>query len=327
MKKILSSIFIKCRSKNHLANKGIASVLLLSVLFLLSLSSLAILSYSNTASMSPRIFKSIVTKHKMSSIKRILIKKALDVDNDGYFEVLKEQAGNLLPTTIPVNTKDEWGTDFRYCTWDLGNKNQSNSQYTDNNTAPPLNGLVARIISAGKNLQFETTCTSTQPAGDDIVYDIFHEDIQNALALIGNGGSGGGGSTGGGSGGSQNYGLYRVPITITNTTTTTFVDRQVLISIPTSSLVSSGKMLSSCADVVFVYGNERLNHQVLIKSILFNNCALAGNTSFMVVVPRIAANSSVTIYMYYGGNSGALPWPFPAPSSVSTEGRHTCASL
>ena len=92
---------------------------------------------------------------------------------------------------------------------------------------------------------------------------------------------------------------YRVPITITNPNSSTLTNFQIKVTLNTSDLISSGKMLSTCADIRVSDsdGTTSLNHWV-------SGC----NSSFTYVwvkVPSIPASSSKVVYIYYGNSFAA----------------------
>lgn len=121
--------------------------------------------------------KSFDTKARMIVIKNQLMALAQDVDGDNRLEVFKEDASNTLPALVQGTHQDEWGSQFRYCTWDSGIQNTRNSAYTDNNVAPPEADLVFKLISAGRNRAFETTCDDATAKGDDQMMKVYHADI------------------------------------------------------------------------------------------------------------------------------------------------------
>ncbi len=130
--------------------------------------------------------KTLLTKQRMTNIVNWLLMNTADPDNDTFKEPLKEASGNTLPADLPMSKVDEWGTQYRYCTWDLGSPNTANPTYSQNNTTPPKSGLIIRVISAGRDKTFQTACTDTEVQGNDIVVEGFHGDVG------GSGGSGGG---------------------------------------------------------------------------------------------------------------------------------------
>jgi hypothetical protein len=93
--------------------------------------------------------------------------------------------------------------------------------------------------------------------------------------------------------------MYRVPITINNPNSYDLTDFQVSIIVDTASLISAGKMQSSCNDIRFA--DESGN---ALPYWVEAGCNTA-STMIWVKVPFIPASSSTTIYMYYGDPSAA----------------------
>jgi len=92
---------------------------------------------------------------------------------------------------------------------------------------------------------------------------------------------------------------YRKPITINNTqNTNTLTDYQVLVTLDTASLISAGKMRSDCGDIRFTDSDGVTNLNYWLES----GCNTT-STKIWVKVPLIPANSTKTIYVYYGNPS------------------------
>jgi len=94
---------------------------------------------------------------------------------------------------------------------------------------------------------------------------------------------------------------YRRAITISNSLTQELSEYQIKLVIDTASLISAGKLQSTCADLRFTDSDG----VTLLNYWIESGC----NTSETVVwvrVPNIPASSSKTIYMYYG-NPNAQP--------------------
>ncbi len=89
---------------------------------------------------------------------------------------------------------------------------------------------------------------------------------------------------------------YRKAVTISNSGSS-LTDYQVLITIDTASLVTAGKLLSSCDDIRFTSsdGSTVLNYWI-------ESGCNTSTTNVWVKVPSIA-NGSNTIYFYYGYSS------------------------
>jgi prepilin-type N-terminal cleavage/methylation domain-containing protein len=93
---------------------------------------------------------------------------------------------------------------------------------------------------------------------------------------------------------------YRRQITINNTSNSNnLTDYQVLVTLDTQSLISAGKMRSDCGDIKFTDSDG----QTLLNYWLESGCNTT-NTRIWVKVLSIPANSTKTIYVYYG-NLGA----------------------
>jgi len=92
---------------------------------------------------------------------------------------------------------------------------------------------------------------------------------------------------------------YRRPVTINNTqNSNNLTNYQVLVTLDTASLISAGKMRSDCGDIRFTDsdGSTLLNYWI-------ESGCNSGSTRIWVKVPSIPANSSKTIYVYYGNSS------------------------
>jgi hypothetical protein len=161
------------------------------------------LNYTDIIEQGSRISKTTLTKTQMHTIRNIVANSARDVDADGAFDVWRERAGNTVPAAVTVNSRDQWGTDFRYCAYDLRTCNQVDAAFSQNNPnapcigfSPPTTDLVLRIISAGRDRVFQTDCRSASAIGDDIVLD----EVEAGIRVGGTGGAGGGGGGAGGGG-------------------------------------------------------------------------------------------------------------------------------
>lgn len=111
--------------------------------------------------------------------------------------------------------------------------------------------------------------------------------------------------------------LYNQPITVTNPNAQAGVDYQLKITVNTQSLISAGKMNSSGNDIRF--------GGTCTSSTFFNYWIEGGinttTTAIWVKIPLIAANSSTTIFMYYGNPSAlatsTIPGTFRGPNSAT----------
>jgi hypothetical protein len=88
---------------------------------------------------------------------------------------------------------------------------------------------------------------------------------------------------------------YRRPITISNFTKQNLVNYQVLISLNTRTLIGQGKMRLDCGDIRFTDSDGFTLLDYWIES----GCN-TGVTNIWVKVPLIRAESTKTIYLYYG---------------------------
>jgi hypothetical protein len=91
--------------------------------------------------------------------------------------------------------------------------------------------------------------------------------------------------------------LYKKPITISNAAGD-LTDYQVLVVLDTQSLISQGKMRSDCGDIRFFDsdGTTLLDYWI-------EDGINTPNTRIWVKVPFIQANSTKTIYVYYGNSN------------------------
>ena len=92
---------------------------------------------------------------------------------------------------------------------------------------------------------------------------------------------------------------YRKALTINNNSNSnSLTDYQVLTTLNTQSLISSGKMRSDCGDVRFTDSDGQTQLNYWIES----GCNTS-STKIWVKVPSIPASSTKTIYVYYGNPS------------------------
>ena len=93
---------------------------------------------------------------------------------------------------------------------------------------------------------------------------------------------------------------YRVPVIITNSGGA-LTDYQVLITMNTAALIAGGKMRSDCGDIRVTDSDECTALSYWIEPQTINTTA----TNIWVKVPTIPANSTKTIYIYYGNASAS----------------------
>lgn len=120
---------------------------------------------------------------RMGMLKMTIIRYSEDVDEDTFIEPLSPvddgSGKGRMPLKMNLVTKDGWGRDFDYCTWDLGILNTVDPQYSNNNSLPYLNGQVARLISSGEDGIFQTPACDSPTGGDDLAENIFNSDIRS----------------------------------------------------------------------------------------------------------------------------------------------------
>ncbi len=95
--------------------------------------------------------------------------------------------------------------------------------------------------------------------------------------------------------------LYRKPINITNPNNEDLKDFQINLTIDTQTLISQGKMNTTCQDIRFTYYNETSKQEKPIPYWIESGCDTS-NTIIWIKVPLLKANSNTTVYMYYGNN-------------------------
>lgn len=112
------------------------------------------------------------TKITLDIIRSRLLNLAKDIDNDSFFEPIKEQTNNSLPLEVGLSV-DGWGRAIFYSTIDLGVPNTINNVYSNTSTSiSPNTNIVARLISLGQNGILETQATDINAKGDDILLEI-----------------------------------------------------------------------------------------------------------------------------------------------------------
>jgi hypothetical protein len=100
---------------------------------------------------------------------------------------------------------------------------------------------------------------------------------------------------------------YRVPITIQNTSSTAAlpVRYSVKATLNTSSLISAGQMLANCADLVAIYFDGSVNHEI---DRVVNNCGTNSTDVWFSLQRPIAASAQDNGYnLYYGNPSAGTP--------------------
>jgi len=99
--------------------------------------------------------------------------------------------------------------------------------------------------------------------------------------------------------------LYRVSISVDETSGNALTDYPVMITVDTATLVSEGKMKADCGDIRFTdsTGNE-------LAYWLEGGCNSA-DTKIWVKLPSITASSTETIYLYHGNPSALSAYGDP----------------
>lgn len=112
------------------------------------------------------------TKTMLEVIRSRLLVLAADPDDDSYFELLKEEAGNTLPVNIGLGT-DAWGKRIYYYTIDLGTLDETNAPYANSALAiSPNENIAGRLVSSGEDMILETDATHSAAQGDDLMLEI-----------------------------------------------------------------------------------------------------------------------------------------------------------
>ena len=125
--------------------------------------------YTNIQS---NLLKQQNTKIILEVIRSRLVNSAQDPDSDQYFELLKQDANDTLPTNVGLGT-DAWGERINYTTYDFGVANTADGNYSDTNTTISPNANIAgRLISSGENLVFDTNASDSTAQVDDIMLEV-----------------------------------------------------------------------------------------------------------------------------------------------------------
>ncbi len=178
------------------AGKGEAGYILIFLLAILSSLPLILMFSVDVITRAEDVSENMqtdLTILRLGMLKTAVINQGKDPDRDNYLEPLSDDGnlpvdgdGNPLPLTegrpLPLKMKlalkDGWDSDILYCHWDLGPENAIDPNYSQNFFAPPISGLIARLISPGENKSVETNCTDSRAAGDDLVENIFNSDAR-----------------------------------------------------------------------------------------------------------------------------------------------------
>lgn len=96
--------------------------------------------------------------------------------------------------------------------------------------------------------------------------------------------------------------MYRIPVSINNLAgASALTDHQVLVTVNTQSLISSGKMRTDGGDIRFIADDKNCTQACY----WIENGLNTPSTRIWVKVPSVGAGMSNTIYMYYGNKSAA----------------------
>lgn len=176
------------RLKIYRRQDGHTLIEVLVALGLIGLLLVAVSQFVDFSTAFQRINVSIGSQEKMRVVRSAIMQAAKDVDSDGYYELLLPELGALVPSSLNLGSyaNDEWGTPFLYCAYDVGKTNTVDSAYVSNSPPFAPDYPLGRIISAGKDKTFQTTCVDSTVLGDDIVLQITEADVRHA-----NGGFGG----------------------------------------------------------------------------------------------------------------------------------------
>ena len=125
--------------------------------------------YTNIQS---NILKQQNTKTILEVVRSRLLASAENVDNDSYFELLKQEDDNTLPISVGLGT-DAWAKRIYYYTIDLGVHNDINASYADTNTSISPNANIAgRLVSSGEDMILDTYDTNKTAQNDDLMLEI-----------------------------------------------------------------------------------------------------------------------------------------------------------
>ena len=112
------------------------------------------------------------TKTILEVVRSRLLNLAKDIDSDSYFEPLKEDDNNSLPTEIGLGV-DAWAKRIYYYTYDFGEHNDENDSYADtNDSISPNDNIVARLVSSGQDMVLDTNESDSKAQNDDLMLEI-----------------------------------------------------------------------------------------------------------------------------------------------------------
>lgn len=111
------------------------------------------------------------TKIILDVVRSRLLHLAKDVDNDSFFELLKEDSNSTLPLDVGIGV-DAWGQRIFYATVDLGDSNDVNTSYANTSTSiSPNANIVGRLVSAGQDMLLQTSPSDSIAQGDDLMLE------------------------------------------------------------------------------------------------------------------------------------------------------------
>ncbi len=119
------------------------------------------------------------TKTILDVVRSRVIHLAADPDSDNYFECLKEDVYFELPVDVGLGV-DAWGKRIKYLTYDFGVHNGSDAAYADTNTSiSPNTNILARLLSSGEDMSFDTNVTNSTAQGDDLLLEVNIADVNH----------------------------------------------------------------------------------------------------------------------------------------------------
>jgi len=125
--------------------------------------------YSNIQA---NLLKTQNTKTILEVTRSRLVNRAKDVDTDSYFELLKEDENSTLPAGIGTGL-DAWSKRIYYYTYDFGDANDVDDNYSDtNNTISPNDNIAGRLVSSGQDMVLDTDENDSVAQNDDLMLEI-----------------------------------------------------------------------------------------------------------------------------------------------------------
>jgi hypothetical protein len=160
-----------CRSKKTLgAQSGFMLAILLAVLGLMLVTGVVLSRLMTTSQLTNQLQQAQRGQQQMQTLIGALAAGASDGDGDHTLEPPAAISNGVPPSF--GNTKDVFGTAFRYCSYDYGTTNSSSGRIAGNKTNLSSSWIAIALISAGPDRVFQTTSC---PATDT--------DVANATAL------------------------------------------------------------------------------------------------------------------------------------------------